>query len=153
MALKRPFSELDWQLTPEPVRQYIMALERMLHDMQQRVQAHEKRIEKLEIQTSKNSHNSSKPPSSDPPFSKKKRKQAHEQKAARRATRRTSNKCWTRPRAIGVHHSVAHAGIRSSIRERCNRFTYISISNFPKSTCKSATIFSSNAIAPTAVIR
>ena len=24
MALKRPFSELDWQLTPEPVRQYIL---------------------------------------------------------------------------------------------------------------------------------
>ncbi len=75
MALKRPFSELDWQLTPEPVRQYIMALERMLHDMQQRVQTHEERIEKLEVRTRKTSHNSSKPPSSDPPFGRQKRKQ------------------------------------------------------------------------------
>ena len=75
MALKRPFSELDWHLTPEPVRHYIMALERALNDMQMRVETHEKRIEKLEVQTKKNSHNSSKPPSSDPPFNRQKRKQ------------------------------------------------------------------------------
>ena len=75
MALKRPFSELDWQLTPEPVRHYIMALERMLFDMEQRIATHEKRLEKLEVRTRKNSHNSSKPPSSDPPFARKKRKQ------------------------------------------------------------------------------
>jgi transposase len=42
--------------------------------MEQRVATHEKRIEKLEIRTRKNSHNSSKPPSSDPPFARKKRK-------------------------------------------------------------------------------
>jgi transposase len=75
MALKRPFSELDWQLTPEPVRQYIMALERTLFDMEQRIAAHEQRLEKLEVRTRKNSHNSSKPPSSDPPFNRQKRKQ------------------------------------------------------------------------------
>jgi transposase len=75
MALKRPFSELDWQLTPEPVRQYIMALERTLFDMEQRIAAHEQRLEKLEVRTKKNSHNSSKPPSSDPPFNRQKRKQ------------------------------------------------------------------------------
>jgi transposase len=75
MALKRPFSELDWQLTPEPVRQYIMALERTLFDMKQRIAAHEQRLEKLEVRTRKNSHNSSKPPSSDPPFNRQKRKQ------------------------------------------------------------------------------
>jgi transposase len=51
-----------------------MALERTLHDMQIRVETHEKRIDKLEVQAKKNSHNSSKPPSSDPPFSRKKRK-------------------------------------------------------------------------------
>jgi transposase len=80
MALKRPFSELDWQLTPEPVRQYIMALERTLFDMEQRIAAHEKRLEKLEVRTRKNSHNSSKPPSSDPPFARKKRKQRKSKK-------------------------------------------------------------------------
>jgi transposase len=81
MALKRPFSELDWQLTPEPVRHYIMALERTLFDMEQRIALHEKRLEKLEVRTRKNSHNSSKPPSSDPPFARKKRKQKKSKKA------------------------------------------------------------------------
>jgi len=75
MALKRPFSQLEWFQTPEPVRQYILALEQALADLQQRLEVHEKRIEKLEVRTGKNSHNSSKPPSSDPPFSRKKRKQ------------------------------------------------------------------------------
>jgi transposase len=49
--------------------------------VQQRGEAHEKRIEKLEVQTQKNSRNSSKPPSSDPPFSKKKRKQKKSKRA------------------------------------------------------------------------
>jgi transposase len=74
MAPDRPISELDWQMTPETVRQYIVLLEQKLHHMQLMVQAHETRIEKLEVQTEKNSHNSSKPPSSDPPFNRKKRK-------------------------------------------------------------------------------
>jgi transposase len=80
MALKRPFPELDWHLTPETVRHYIMALEQTVHDLQHRVESHEMRIEKLEVQTKKNSHNSSKPPSSDPPFSRKKRKQKKSQR-------------------------------------------------------------------------
>jgi transposase len=75
MAPKRPFSELDWHLTPEQVRHYILYLEQTLFDMQKRVESHEKRIEKLEVQKNKDSHNSSKPPSSDPPFKKRKRKQ------------------------------------------------------------------------------
>ena len=72
MKPTRTFSEIDWHLTPESVRHYIMALERTLHDMQIRVETHEKRIDKLEVQAKKNSRNSSKPPSSDPPFSRKK---------------------------------------------------------------------------------
>ena len=75
MALKRPFTELDWLQTPEMVRHYILYLERTLNDMQKQVESHEKRIEKLEVKTKQNSHNSSKPPSSDPPFAKKQRKQ------------------------------------------------------------------------------
>ena len=81
MALKRPFPELDWHLTPQTVRQYILSLEQSLFDMQQRVESHEKRIEKLEVKTKKNSHNSSKPPSSDPPFDRKKRKQKKSKRA------------------------------------------------------------------------
>ena len=80
MALNRPFSELDWHLAPETVRQYILHLEQRLAEMQKRVESNEKRIDKLEVQTRKNSHNSSKPPSSDPPFAKKKRKQKKSQK-------------------------------------------------------------------------
>ena len=81
MALKRPFPELDWHLTPQTVRQYILSLEQTLYDMQQRVESHEERIEKLEVKTKKNSHNSSKPPSSDPPFDRQKRKQKKSQRA------------------------------------------------------------------------
>jgi transposase len=73
MALKRQFSQLDWQMTPEPVRQYIQLLEQLLIDTQKRVDSNEERIEKLESKANQNSHNSSKPPSSDPPFSRKKR--------------------------------------------------------------------------------
>jgi transposase len=75
MAPERPFSDLDWHLTPQTVRLYILSLEQRLRDMQQIIETHEKRIEKLEVKTRKNSHNSSKPPSSDPPFDRKKRKQ------------------------------------------------------------------------------
>jgi transposase len=54
MALKRPFSELDWLQTPEMVRHYILYLERTLGDMQKQVESHEQRIEKLEVRTKKN---------------------------------------------------------------------------------------------------
>ena len=44
----RPFSDLDWHLTPEPVRQYIRHIESSLAAMQQRLEQMEKRLEKLE---------------------------------------------------------------------------------------------------------
>jgi hypothetical protein len=75
MALNRPFPELDWHLTPQAVRQYILYLEQTLHDMQQRVESHEKRLEKLEVRTQKDSPNASQPPTSDPPFARRKRRQ------------------------------------------------------------------------------
>jgi transposase len=81
MAFKRPFSELDWHQTPEMVRHYVLYLERTLHEMQQRVESHEKRIETLEAKSKKNSHNSSEPPSSDPSFARKKRKQKKSSRA------------------------------------------------------------------------
>jgi transposase len=73
MEVKRPFSQLDWLSTPEPVRAYIIHLERMIGQMQQRLELVEKRTEKLEARTKKNSQNSSKPPSSDSPFNKQKK--------------------------------------------------------------------------------
>lgn len=74
MEVKRPFSQLDWLSTPEPVRAYIIHLERIIGQMQQRLELIEKRTEKLEARTKMNSQNSSKPPSSDSPFNKQKKK-------------------------------------------------------------------------------
>jgi hypothetical protein len=131
MALKRPFSELDWQLTPEPVRQYIMALERTLFDMEQRIAAHEQRLEKLEVRTRKNSHNSSKPPSSDPPFNRKKRKQkkSKRSKGGQKGHKANQQQMLNPTESHWLMPNAAHAGIRRSIPNRCSRFTCISISN------------------------
>ena len=74
MEAKRPFSQLDWLSTPEPVRAYIIHLEQVIGQMQQRLDLIEKRTEKLEVRTKMNSQNSSKPPSSDGPFNKHKKK-------------------------------------------------------------------------------
>jgi len=74
MEAKRPFNQLDWLCTPEPVREYIIHLEKTIFGLQQQLGKLEKRTEKLEIQTQKNSQNSSKPPSSDSPFDKPKQK-------------------------------------------------------------------------------
>ena len=93
MYRKRPFTDLQWHLTPEPVRHYILYLEQALADMAKRVselenhiQANEKRLEKLEVQAKKNSQNSSKPPSSDPPFDRAKRKKKSKKNAATHKT-------------------------------------------------------------------
>ena len=77
----RPISDLDWHLTPEPVRQYILHLERTIFGLQKQLEEMGRRIDKLEVRTQKNSHNSSKPPSSDSPYTKKKRKQKKSKKA------------------------------------------------------------------------
>jgi len=74
MQIKRPFSQLDWLSTPEPVRQYIVQLENAIQQLQQQLDRLEKRTKKLETQTKKNSQNSSKPPSSDSPYKKNKKK-------------------------------------------------------------------------------
>lgn len=74
MEAKRPFNQLEWLLTPEPVRAYIIYLEKMISGHQQQLQQLEERTEKLEVRTKINSQNSSKPPSSDNPFNKQKKK-------------------------------------------------------------------------------
>ena len=74
MDLKRPITPLEWNLTPEPARRYILHLEQSMNHLQQQVRGHEKRIERLEVRAGKNSQNSSKPPSSDSPFDRGRRK-------------------------------------------------------------------------------
>jgi transposase len=84
MEAKRPFSQLDWQCTPEAVKAYIIYLEQVIAQLQQRQDLLEKRTEKLENQSRMNSQNSSKPPSSDGPF-KKPKKQSKKSKRKRGA--------------------------------------------------------------------
>lgn len=81
MKPTRPFTELDWQLTPEPVRQYIVYLEQTMTQMQDQIQQLEKRLEALEARIQKNSRNSSKPPSSDSPYSRPKHKKSKSKRA------------------------------------------------------------------------
>jgi transposase len=58
-----PFSEVDWQLTPKPVRAYLL----LLHAQQE---ALVRRVEQIEAILGRDSSNSSKPPSSDSPYTK-----------------------------------------------------------------------------------
>jgi transposase len=73
MEVKRPFSDEDWNNTPEPVKAYIVHLEDLIKQLIKRQDELEKRTEKLEAQSKMNSQNSSKPPSSDSPFKRPKR--------------------------------------------------------------------------------
>ena len=100
MEAKRPFSQLDWLSTPEPVRAYIIHLEQVIGQMQQRLDLLEKRTEKLEVESKKNSQNSSKPPSSDSPYSKPKKK---------------TKKSKTKPSGQKGHIPMAPAGKRYRI--------------------------------------
>jgi hypothetical protein len=59
MEAKQPFSDQDWQATPEPVRQYIIELEQTIAMIVNKVKQLEKRTEKLESKTNQNSQNSS----------------------------------------------------------------------------------------------
>lgn len=74
MEAKRPFSEEEFQATPEPVRQYIVQLEETVVLLLKKINELEKRIDKLERQSNQNSQNSSRPPSSDSPYKKPKNK-------------------------------------------------------------------------------
>ena len=63
MKKSRPFTEEDWQATPEPVREAFELLE-------QQVEILTRRLDELENRINKNSGNSNKPPSSDNPYKK-----------------------------------------------------------------------------------
>jgi len=74
MKSKRPFSDVDWLNTPEPVRKHIQELERIILQLTGRMSEMNDRVEKVEEQLNRNSQNSNQPPSSDPPFKKPERK-------------------------------------------------------------------------------
>ncbi len=70
MEIKRPFSDEEFQATPEPVQRYIIQLEEVVMKLLMETENLKKRVTELENKLNKNSQNSSKPPSSDPPFKK-----------------------------------------------------------------------------------
>ena len=70
MEIKRPFSNEEFQVTPEPVQRYIIQLEELVVKLLVETGDLKKRVTELENRLNKNSQNSSKPPSSDPPYNK-----------------------------------------------------------------------------------
>lgn len=74
MEFKRPFSEIEWLSTPEPVRRYIEMLEKSILQLTATVAELKGRTEKLESKINRNSQNSNQPPSADAPFKKPERK-------------------------------------------------------------------------------
>lgn len=94
MEAKQPFTEEEWQATPEPVKQYIRTLEETINLLLSKIAVLEKRIETLENKSNKNSQNSSKPPSSDPPFNrpKKKNKKSRKKRGAQKGHKGHSQK-------------------------------------------------------------
>ncbi len=75
-----------WLFAFISIKQYIISLEHTIALLIKKVEALEKRTEKLESSVNKNSQNSSKPPSSDSPFKKpeNKRKKSKRKKGARK---------------------------------------------------------------------
>jgi hypothetical protein len=135
MEVKRPFSQLDWLSTPEPVRAYIIHFERMIGQMQQRLELVEKRTKKLEARAKINSQNSSKPPSSDSPFNKqkKKTKKVKENTAAKKVTRAINSRCLILPILKMCFRKVATVANWLWIRTASSPFILISILNCPGS--------------------
>ena len=70
MKIKRPFSDDEFQATPEPVRLYIVQLEGIVTKLLSETEDLKKRVAKLENSANLNSQNSSKPSSTDSPFKK-----------------------------------------------------------------------------------
>ncbi len=136
----RPITELEWQQTPEPVRQYIRHLERSLNELKQQMEQAIQRIEQLEIQVKKilkilaNHRHQTVPLKELPGKRKKERKSGL--KAAKRATKPTSRRCLNRAENITSHLIAAVAVIPTLICVKWILSTLISISSFPKSRWK-----------------
>jgi transposase len=68
MEIKRPFSQAEWDKTPEPVRLYIEMLEKSMRHLSSAVEELQGRTDNLEKRVNRNSQNSNQPPSADGPF-------------------------------------------------------------------------------------
>jgi transposase len=80
MEFKRPFTEIEWAVTPPAVRQYIEMLEKSILHLTETIADLKGRTEKLERRVNRNSQNSSQPPSTDGPFVKPEHKKKSSKK-------------------------------------------------------------------------
>ena len=135
MEAKHPFSDQDWQATPEPVREYIRQLEHTIAVLVNKVKELEKRTEKLESKTNQNSQNSSKPPSSDSPFNKpnKNRKKSKCKKKPKKATKVINNNYWNRLSNKISYPKNVIAAVQQSSLTVCSPTINIKLSRCPKS--------------------
>jgi hypothetical protein len=100
MPMERPFNTSEWLATPEPVRQYVEALEQRIEKLEARDAQVHHRIEQIENRLKQNSQNSSKPPSSDPAYQHRSVSEENPSAAGvvRKAIRFIGNRCFRRPR-------------------------------------------------------
>jgi transposase len=68
-----PFGQLEWELTPPAVQDYITTQNQQITQFQTQIEQLQKQVETLQGRVDKTSQTSSKPPSSDSPFNKPKR--------------------------------------------------------------------------------
>ncbi len=68
-----PFHQLEWELTPPAVQDYIKSQNQQIAQFQTQIDQLHKQVETLQGRVDKTSQTSSKPPSSDSPFNKPKR--------------------------------------------------------------------------------
>ena len=71
-----PFSQEDWDKTPEAVRAYIPWLHQRIVDLEKMNHRLSQDVDDLKSRQNRNSSNSNQPPSSDPPYRKKPKKRA-----------------------------------------------------------------------------
>jgi TolA-binding protein len=75
-----PFGQLEWELTPPAVQDYIKNQNQQMSQLQSQLKQLQQQIDQLQGQVAKTSQTSRKPPSSDSPFHKPK----HQRKTASR---------------------------------------------------------------------
>src|SRR5262249_545105 len=68
-----PFPQLEWELTPLPVQDYLKSQNQQIAQLQSQIEQLQQQVEALHERLAKTSETSSKPPSSDSPFNKPKR--------------------------------------------------------------------------------
>ena len=134
MELKRPFTDEEFQATPEPVRQYIVQLEDLVIKLFKETEDLKKRVSDLENRINKNSQNSSKPPSSDPPYKKpvKKRIKAKRKRGGQKGHKGHQQKLMQPTAEINLPTQACACGCTSVAPESLKSFYTHQVIELPK---------------------